>query len=129
MVLSLHLNTAGGVWGLMKSVWNKLTEFAAAVSQNATLRRRLLLGVAVFVVLQIYFVRELLAAELLFGLLFAVLFLAGVLFYAVGAIGERLFDWAEVVLRFAMRLAGRGYNAIESVSKKPVRHPHSESAP
>ena len=113
----------------MKRVWNQWKEWAAAVWQNARFRKRLVAAVAVFVVLQVYFVRELIAAELLFGMIFAILFVLGVLFYIVGAIGERGLGWAEVGFRFFADAARRGYALVEDLSKKPIRHPHSESAP
>jgi len=81
----------------------------------------------VFVVLQIYFVRELLAAELLFGLLFAVVLALGGVFYVVGAIGERGLDWTEAGVRVIAQSARRGYSAFEEFSRKPL-NPGSESA-
>lgn len=88
----------------------------------------MLSALAVLVVLQIYFVRELIAAELLFGLLFAVLLVVGGICYVVGVIGERGLDWAEVGVRVLARSARRGYNSLEELSRKSVRHPRSESA-
>ena len=113
----------------MNRVWNRWKERATAVWQNARFRKRLVAAVVVFVVLQVYFVRELIAAELLFGMIFAILFVLGVLFYIVGAIGERGLEWAEAGLRFFVDAARRGYAVVEDLSKKPIRHPHSESAP
>lgn len=112
----------------MKVFLNQLKEIANTVKQNTKLRKRLGWGVAVFLVLQVYFVRELIAAELLFGLLFVVMLLLAGIFYVVGMIGERSLDWAEAGVRVAGTSARRGYAAIEEISKKPFRHPHSESA-
>jgi Na+/citrate or Na+/malate symporter len=114
---------------LINRVWNRWKEWATAVWQNAKFRKRLVAALVVFVVLQVYFVRELIAAELLFGLIFAILFVLGVLFYIIGAIGERGLGWAEAALRFFAGAARRGYAVVEDLSKKPIRHPHSESAP
>ncbi len=82
----------------------------------------------VFLVLQIYFVRELLAAELLFGLVFVVFLVLAGIFYLVGAIGERGLDLTEAGARALAQSARRGYNALEEVSKKQVHHQHSGSA-
>lgn len=112
----------------MKKIWGQLKESARAVSQNRKVRDRVLSALAVLVVLQIYFVRELIAAELLFGLLFAVLLVVGGICYVVGVIGERGLDWAEVGVRVLARSARRGYNSLEELSRKSVRHPRSESA-
>lgn len=112
----------------MNLLLGKLNAGIAAIKQNARLRNRILLGIAVFVILQTYFVRELLAAEVLFGLAFAVLFVMGVIFYLVGALGERGLDWAEAGVRVVAPYVRRGYVAIEDFSKRPFRHPRSESA-
>ena len=112
----------------MKTLVGKLNAGLAAIKQDSKLRNRILLGVGVVAVLQTYFVRELLAAELLFGLGFAVLFVLGVIFYFVGAIGERGLDWAEAGIRVMSPYVRRGYVAIEDFSKRPFRHPRSESA-
>jgi len=113
----------------MKWVWSKTRELAARVWENPKLRKRLIWSVTIFVILQIYFVRELIAAELLFGIAFAILLLLSAIFYVVGALGERGLDWAEAGLRVAADSARRGYDAVSELSKKSVRHPHSESVP
>jgi hypothetical protein len=112
----------------MKTILGKLNAGVAAIKQDAKLRNRILLGILALAILQTYMVRELLAAELLFGLGFAVLFVLGVVFYAVGTLGERGLDWAEAGIRVATPLVRRGYAAIEDFSKRPFRHPRSESA-
>ncbi len=112
----------------MKTILGKLNAVTLAVKQNSQLRNRILWSLAVFGVLQIYFVRELMAAELLFGLGFAVLFVLCVIFYLVGAIGERGLDWAEAGIRVVAPFARRGYVALEEISRRPFRHPRSESA-
>lgn len=114
---------------MINRVWNRWKEWATAVWQNAKFRKRLVAAVVVFVVLQVYFVRELIAAELLFGLIFAILFVLGVLFYIIGAIGERGLDWAEAGIRIFADATRRGYAVVEDLSRKPIRRPHSESAP
>ena len=167
----------------MKYTMNQIGTFVSEVAKTAKVRKRLLAVVVVFIILQLYFVRELIAAELLFGLGFAVLFFLATLFYVVGAIGERAIDatkvgahavadsahrgfvkaspvldvaakrsalLAEASVRVLARSASRGYAAVspvlengakalaqsarggyrklEEISKKPFRHPRSESA-
>jgi hypothetical protein len=112
----------------MKSVLGQLKGCAAAVSRNAKVRDRALAALVILFVLQLYFVRELLAAELLFGLLFAVLLLLGGIFYVVGLIGERGLDWTEAGVRVLAQSARRGYSGLEEISKRSFRHPRSESA-
>jgi hypothetical protein len=98
------------------------------IAEKAKVRKGVLSILAGFFVLQIYFVRELLAAELLFGMGFAVLFCVGLMIYAVGAIGERGLDMAEVGVKVISNSARRGYASIEEMSRKPFRNPRSESA-
>ncbi len=116
----------------MKTVLGQLKSYALRtneyLSQHPKLRKRIIWSVAVFLIPQIYFVRELIAAELLFGVLFAVLFVLGTIFYVVGAIGERGLVWAEAGGRVLIQSARRGYSTLEELSKRQFRHPHSESA-
>lgn len=107
--------------GSLKSLINKALA-------NPKLPKTVITLSVIFVVLQLYFVRELLAAELLFALAFVVLFLLGLFFYTLGAIGERGFNLAEVGVRAFAIFARRRYAAMEEISRKPFRHPRSESA-
>jgi hypothetical protein len=50
------------------------------------------------------------------------------LVYAVGAIGERGLDVAEVGVRAVSVSARRTYAGLEEISRKSFRHPRSESA-
>jgi|SRR5271155_5640565 len=112
----------------MKKVLGAVSTFVFAVVERAKIRKGVFLGLAVLFILQLYFVRELLAAELLFGLGFAVLLALGGIVYLVGAIGERGLDWAEAGVRVIGDSARRGYSSLEEISRKPFRHPRSESA-
>jgi len=114
----------------MTAIWEQLKGYISAAAKNPKIRNRVLTVLAVFLILQIYFVRELLAAELLFGLGFAVLLALGGLFYVVGAIGERGLDFAEAGVRVIAPWARRGYVALEEASRRSFRqvHPRSESA-
>jgi hypothetical protein len=112
----------------MKKLLEQSKSLALSIVEKAKVRKGLLLGTAVFFVLQLYFVRELLAAELLFGLGFAVLLAIGALAYLVGSLGERGLDFAEVGIRVVGVSARRGFSALEEISRKQFRHPRSESA-
>jgi hypothetical protein len=98
------------------------------IAEKAKVRKGMLTIFAVFFVLQIYFVRELLAAELLFGMGFAVFFCIALTVYALGALGERGLDFAEAGIRVISNSARRGYASLEETSRKPFRTPRSESA-
>jgi hypothetical protein len=105
----------------------KTKELAVAAAKQAKLRKGVTLFLAVILVLQLYFVRELIAAELLFGLGFIVFLTLAGIFYAVGFVGERAFDGVEAGYRATAPAARRAYSKLEDLSKKPFRHPRSES--
>jgi hypothetical protein len=109
----------------MKKQLEVAKAFVMGIGQKAKVRKGMLLAVAAFLILQMYFVRELLAAELLFGLGFAVLLMLGGLFYLVGAVGERGLDWAEAGVRVISSTARRGYASLDEISKKSFRAPRS----
>jgi hypothetical protein len=112
----------------MKTLLQQSKSLALSIVEKAKVRKGLLLGIAVFFVLQLYFVRELLAAELLFGVGFAILLAVAALAYLVGSLGERGLDFAEVGVRVIGDSARRSFSAIEEISRKQFRHPRSESA-
>ena len=112
----------------MKTHLMKLQTTLMGLIEKAKVRKGLLFILGIFFVLQVYFVRELVAAELLFGLGFAVLMVFGGIVYLVGAIGERGLDWAEAGVHMTAVAARRGYAGLEELSRKPFRHPRSESA-
>jgi hypothetical protein len=101
-------------------------EFVASIEPKT--RKRIIWTLAVLFVLQVYFVRELVAAELLFGMLFAAMFLLAAICYLLGTISVDGIDWTEAGVRLVASTARRYYSLLEEISKKPFRHPHSESA-
>lgn len=112
----------------MKTVLARVKAISGDLIRKAKVRKGLVALVAAFFILQLYFVRELIAAELIFVLLFlAILTVIGVS-YVLGTLGERGLEWAEVGVRAVAVSAKRGYVAIEELSKRPFRHPRSESA-
>ncbi len=110
----------------MGAFWENVKGFVASIEPKT--RKRIIWAVSILVILQLYFVRELIAAELIFVALFAALFVFVGLCYLVGTVGVHGLDWAEAGARVVATIARRGYSAIEELSKKPFRHPHSESA-
>jgi len=112
----------------MKIILDRFNGFVAGVTAKAKLRKGTLAVLGVFFFLQIYFVRELLAAELLFGVAFGALLFIGGAAYLLGAIGERGLDVTEAGIRVLARSARRGYSMVDELSRKQFRHPRSESA-
>jgi hypothetical protein len=112
----------------MKMVLGNLKNLGTRLGETVKIRKGVVAVVAVLFVAQLYFVRELLAAELLFGLGFAVLLAFAGLFYVIGAIGERGLDWTEAGVRVIADSARRGYASLEEISRKSFRNARSESA-
>jgi hypothetical protein len=104
----------------MRKLLREIRTLALSLFGRALVRKGVLTVVAVFFVLQFYFVRELLAAELLFGLGFVVLLVAAALSYLVGSAGERGLEFAEAGVRLIRDSARRGLSKVE-INGKPVR--------
>jgi hypothetical protein len=100
----------------------------AALAQKAKMKKGAITIIAIFFILQIYFVRELIAAELLFGMGFAVLFVMGLVFYMIGTLGERGYYLGEAGVRVVATQARRGFESLEEVTRKSMRGAASESA-
>jgi hypothetical protein len=112
----------------MKRVLGEVKAVVTAAVQKMKLRKGMIALLAVLFVLQLYFVRELLAAELLFGLAFGVLFAIGSIIYLAGALGERGLAFAEVGIRLISDATRRGYTGLEYLTRKSLRLSRSESA-
>ena len=84
-------------------------------------RKWLWIGLAAFVALQIYFVRELLAALMLFTGAFILCAIVVLVFYLI----DRASRWG---LGLAEHQAKRAIVAAEEISKKQLRRPRSEPA-
>ena len=91
------------------------------------IRRPVIKGLAVLLVLQIYFVRELIAAEALFVLGFLVVMAVVGICYALGTIGLKSIDLTETGLRMAAQGARRSAEAIEVAARNSIRHLPSET--
>jgi len=102
--------------------------FTNEPAKQQRINRALWWAIAAAFIFQMYFVRELLAAELLFGAAFAVLFVIGFVIYLLGRAGERGFSWAESRARALAISARRGLSALDEISRRTFRHPRSESA-
>ena len=106
----------------MNRLLGQLRVFGAAAAKQAKVRKGLVAALAAFLVLQVYFVRELLAAELLFGLLFAVVLAIGGIVYALGTVGERVIDVGEAGARVIANSTRRGFVLAEEIGKKSARY-------
>ena len=84
-------------------------------------RKWLWIAIAAFVALQIYFVRELLAALMLFTGVFIVCAIVALVLYLI----DRASQWG---LNLAGHQAKRALVVAEEISKKQLRRPRSEPA-
>lgn len=73
---------------------------------------------AVLFVVQFYFVRELLAAELLFGLGFGALLVLGGMAYLIGSVAERSLEFARIGVRVILDCARRDLGNLEEIGGK-----------
>ena len=86
--------------------------------------------VAAVLALQLYFVRELLAALFLFTLAFAVLAGLALVFYLVQQAGQLSLAWVESRARSMVpKLRERALGLLEDLSKRPFHRPRSQPAP
>jgi len=77
---------------------------------------------------QLYYVRELLAALFLFAVVFAALAGLAVVALVVERAGSVSFSWAAPRTRAAAALARRRLAVVGELSRKPFRRPDSEPA-
>ena len=84
-------------------------------------RKWLWIAIAAFVALQIYFVRELLAALMLFTGAFIICAVVALFLYLI----DRASQWGLIA---AGHQAKRAFVAAEEISKKQLRRPRSEPA-
>ncbi len=80
------------------------------------------------VAVQLYFVRELVAAFFLFALVFAVLASVALIVFLLDCASQLSASWAAPHARTAMGMARRAFSAVEELSKRPFRRPRSETA-
>jgi hypothetical protein len=86
-------------------------------------------GLAVLIAFQIYLFRELVAAELLFAIAFAMLliFVSAIYWIAVGA--DRGLGWIEANSHGVTERARQQLVRVEAISKRLSHRQHSTSAP
>jgi uncharacterized membrane protein YeiB len=86
-------------------------------------------GLAALIAFQIYLFRELVAAELLFAVGFAVLLILVVAIYAIVVAADRGMGWIEANSQGVTQSAKQQWIRLETLSKRLSRRQHSESAP
>ena len=112
----------------MNGVTQLVVTKAVDLWNQAKVRKGLFRLIAAVLILQLYFIRELLAAELLIALVFAVFMAIVGICYAFGALGELGIAATETGLRVAAEGTKRGVAALEHYSRNSVRHFPTETA-
>jgi hypothetical protein len=122
--LKLSLSLLGGQLHLLSIGSDKKGAISVKVSKflsERKARKWMWIALGVFTALQIYFVRELLAALMLFTGIFIVCAILALVLYLV----DRASRWG---LGVAGNQAKRALTVAEEISKKQLRRPRSEPA-
>jgi hypothetical protein len=82
----------------------------------------------IFVALQVYFVQEMLAALILFTVIFAIFAAIALALYLADRAGQWSLGWASEHTSPAWQWTRRAWHAVEAVSKKQIRRLRSEPA-
>jgi hypothetical protein len=83
----------------------------------------LFIGLAILVAVQVYYVQEMLAALLLFAVMFALVGGVFLILFLLDRASQRVVGWAEPHTVRAARAARRGWTALEEVSRRPLHRP------
>ncbi len=111
----------------MNKLLQEVKRLSLKAAQEPKIRKPLLRGLAVLLILQIYFVRELIVAEALFAVGFLVVMAIVGICYALGTAGLKGIDLTETGLRLAAQGARRSYDFLEIAARNSIRHLPSET--
>lgn len=112
----------------MKNILELFSTQAERIWKTAKVRKGLFAVLAAAAILQIYFVRELIAAEVLIAVAFVIFMTIAGICYAFGTIGELGIAATETGLRTAADSTKRGASALEHFSRDSIRHFPCETA-
>ena len=112
----------------MNKLWEEFKGILLKAAKEPKIRKPVLRGLAVLLILQIYFVRELIVAEAFFAIGFVVVMAIVGICYALGTLGLKGIDLTETGLRLAAQSARRSYDMLGIFARESVRHLPSESA-
>jgi hypothetical protein len=91
-------------------------------------RKWMWFGLAALAAVQIYYVQEMLAALLIFAVLFAVVSVVALTVYLLDRAGESALDWVEPHAAKAAHAVAGQWTFLDEAKKKLLRRPHSETA-
>lgn len=108
----------------LRHQWTLIYRLRAQAAEHKNILSAAVMTVAGLLVFEFYVLRELLAAELLFGLAFAVLSSLAAMFYLIGVACERGFDRTETHVHFLIGSVRRTVNLLEMPTAKAFVHQH-----
>ena len=111
----------------MNKLWEQSKYLLLKAAKEPKIRKPVLRGLVVLLILQIYFVRELIVAEALFAIGFVVVMAIVGICYALGTVGLKGIDLTETGLRLAAQGARRSYDMLEIFARDSIRHLPSET--
>ena len=103
--------------------------FPAVSPKTKKARKWLWIGLAAFAAVQIYFVQELLAAMIIFSVIFVIGTVAALVIYVVDRAGQKTVKWAEPQTARAAQAARKAIIRAEELSKKQLHRQRSQTAP
>ena len=90
--------------------------------RNKKVQKWLWLGLAAFIAIQIYYVREMLAALLIFAVLFGFGAVVEFVLFVLDKASQRTVEWAEPQAKRAAHAAHRGLVHLEEEISKKLPH-------
>ena len=91
-------------------------------------RKWMWFGLAALAAAQLYYVQEMLAALLIFSVLFVIASVVALVLYLLDRAGESALDWAEPHTVKAAHAIAHQWTFLDEVKKRLLRRPHSETA-
>jgi uncharacterized membrane protein YraQ (UPF0718 family) len=88
----------------------------------------ILVGLAALAAIRLYYVREMIAALVIFSVLFALAAGAVLTLFLLDLAGQRTLAWAAPHTTHVAQTAHRGWALAAKLSKRPLRRPHSQTA-
>ena len=111
----------------MNKLLQGIKDWSIKAAKEPKIRKPVLRALAVLLILQIYFVRELIVAEALFAVGFIVVMAIVGICYALGTVGLKSIDLTETGMRLAAQGARRSYDVLEVMARNSIRHLPSET--
>ena len=90
--------------------------------RNKKVQKWLWIGLAAFIAIQIYYVREMLAALFIFAVLFAIGVVVAFILFLLDKASQRTVEWAEPQAKRAAQAARRGVVHLEEEISKKLPH-------